>query len=157
MFKLKKMIVKIYKIILFSFLIMLSSSTSGQESLNNYLEIAVNNNPRLKATFNDYMAAMEKVPQVGTLPDPKFAFGYFIQPAETRVGPQKATFNIAQSFPWFGLLSAKEDVFTEMAKAKYEEFENTKSNIFFEVKTTYYNYYFIDYPCFGNGLRTREY
>jgi len=94
--------------------------------------------------FNDYMAAMERVPQVGALPDPNFAFGYFIQPVETRVGPQKATFNLAQSFPWFGLLSAREDVATEMAKAKYEDFENEKSNIFFEVKTAYYNYYFIE-------------
>tara|TARA_R110002096_G_scaffold187533_1_gene366970 strand:- start:1236 stop:2501 length:1266 start_codon:yes stop_codon:yes gene_type:complete len=125
-------------------MLLLTASGFSQENLNNYLEIAANNNPALKAKFNDYMAAMEKVPQVGTLPDPTVAFGYFIQPVETRVGPQRATFNLAQSFPWFGLLSAQEDVATEMAKAIYEDFENTKSNIFFEVKTAYYNYYFIE-------------
>tara|TARA_R110002167_G_scaffold18938_1_gene70302 strand:+ start:4703 stop:5944 length:1242 start_codon:yes stop_codon:yes gene_type:complete len=125
-------------------LILLAHFAQAQDELNGYLKIAATNNPGLKAMFSDYMAAMERVPQVGTLPDPNFAFGYFIQPAETRVGPQKATFNLAQSFPWFGLLNAKEDVATEMAKAKYEEFENTKSNIFFEVKTAYYNYYFIE-------------
>tara|TARA_R110000744_G_scaffold332627_1_gene438045 strand:- start:716 stop:1981 length:1266 start_codon:yes stop_codon:yes gene_type:complete len=127
-----------------SLVVLFTTSIFSQENLNNYLEIAANNNPALKAKFNDYMAAMEKVPQVGTLPDPTFAFGYFIQPVETRVGPQRATFNLAQSFPWFGLLSAQEDVATELAKAKYEDFENTKSNIFFEVKTAYYNYYFIE-------------
>jgi len=134
----------IYKILLFSALLMFSTNISGQESLKNYLETAATNNPGLKAKFSNYMAAMEKVPQVGTLPDPSFAFGYFIQPVETRVGPQNWRFNIAQSFPWFGLLSAKEDVATEMANAKYEVFENTKSNLFFEVKTAYYNYYFIE-------------
>ena len=132
------------KTYLFLGLMLLTASGFSQENLNNYLEIAANNNPALKAKFNDYMAAMEKVPQVGTLPDPTVAFGYFIQPVETRVGPQRATFNLAQSFPWFGLLSAQEDVATEMAKAIYEDFENTKSNIFFEVKTAYYNYYFIE-------------
>jgi outer membrane protein TolC len=121
-----------------------SLNSFSQEKLVEYLKIAADNNPKLKATFSDYMAAMEKVPQVGTLPDPNFAFGYFVQPAETRVGPQRATFNLAQSFPWFGLLSAKEDVATEMAKAKYEVFENTKSNLFFEVKSVYYNFYFIN-------------
>ena len=119
-------------------------SQATQENLKTYLEIAANNNPNLKAKFSVYMAAMEKVPQVGALPDPKFAFGYFIQPIETRVGPQNWKFNLAQSFPWFGLLSAKKDVATEMAKAKYEIFENSKSNLFFEVKTSFYNYYFIE-------------
>jgi outer membrane protein TolC len=132
------------KIFLSLLLVLFVHFVQAQDELNDYLKIAATNNPGLKAMFSDYMAAMERVPQVGTLPDPNFAFGYFIQPVETRVGPQKATFNLAQSFPWFGLLNAKEDVATENAKAKYEEFENTKSNIFFEVKTAYYNYYFIE-------------
>ncbi len=144
MFKFKEMIMKTYKIIFLGLILMLSTSLFSQENLSTYLETAAENNPGLKAKFSDYMAAMEKVPQVGTLPDPQFAFGYFIQPVETRVGPQKWKFNLAQSFPWFGLLNAKENVATEMANAKFEQFENAKSTIFFEVKTTYYNYYFIE-------------
>lgn len=116
----------------------------GQKELNQYLEIAAENNPGLQVKFNEYMAAMEKVPQVKSLPDPTVAFGYFIQPVETRVGPQEWRFNMAQSFPWFGLLGAKEDVATDLANAKFEEFENAKSNLFFEVKTAYYNYYYIE-------------
>ena len=144
MLKFKKMTTKIKKYLFLSLVLMLSISSFSQENLNNYIEIAAKNNPALKAKFNDYMAAMEKVPQVGTLPDPSIAFGYFIQPVETRVGPQQLKLKLAQSFPWFGLLSAQEDVATEMAKAIYEDFENTKSNIFFEVKTVYYNYYYIE-------------
>lgn len=136
--------VKMYKIIFFSWLLLLSVNTFSQSTLENYLKIAAENNPELKATFSEYMAAMEKVPQVGALPDPQVAFGYFIAPVETRVGPQKWKFNLAQSFPWFGLLEAKENVATEMANAKFEKFENTKSNLFFEVKTAYFNYYFIE-------------
>jgi outer membrane protein TolC len=136
---------KIIKHILyFSVLMVFASNALAQEQLKNYLDVAAKNNPGLKAKFSDYMAAMEKVPQVGTLPDPSFAFSYFVQPVETRVGPQNWKFNLSQSFPWFGLLSAKEDVATELANAKYEVFENAKSNLFFEVKSTYYNYYFID-------------
>ena len=126
-------------------MISLSGIAQGpSEDLDEYLRIAAENNPGLKAKFNDYMAAMEKVPQVGTLPDPQFAFGYFINPVETRVGPQRVTLGLKQAFPWFGLLSAKADVASEMAKANYEIFENVKSNLFFEVKTAYYNYYFTE-------------
>ena len=144
MLKFKKMTVNTYKILFLGLLLLLSTNTFSQDNLDNYLEIAAENNPALKATFSEYMVAMEKVPQVGTLPDPSVAFGYFIQPVETRVGPQKFRFNLAQSFPWFGLLDAKENVATELANAKFEVFENTKSNLFFEVKTAYYNYYFIE-------------
>ena len=138
---------KSYKYILM--LILLSWATTnfaqvGKETLDAYLITAAKNNPGVKATFNAYMAAMEKVPQVGTLPDPQFAMGYFIQPVETRIGAQRFRFNLSQSFPWFGLLKAKEDVATQLAKAKYETFENTKSNLYFEVKTAYYNYYFVE-------------
>ncbi|WP_445735931.1 TolC family protein [Mariniflexile sp.] len=132
------------KIVFSLFILLLVQFAQAQQELDGYLKVAASNNPGLKAMFNDYMAAMELVPQVGTLPDPTFAFGYFIQPVETRVGPQRANFNLMQSFPWFGLLSAREDVATEMAKSKYEDFENEKSNIFFEVKTAYYNFYFIE-------------
>jgi outer membrane protein TolC len=116
----------------------------SSETLDNYLKIAAENNPGLKADFNTYMAAMQKVPQIGTLPDPQFAFGYFIQPIETRNGPQRATFGLKQAFPWFGSLGAKRDAASNMANSKYEIFENSKSNLFFEVKTTYYNYYFTE-------------
>lgn len=135
------------KIIILSFFLISALTGMAQdtkESLNAYLKIAAENNPGLKSKFIDYMAAMEKVPQVGTLPDPQFAFGYFINPVETRLGPQKATLGLKQAFPWFGLLRSKENVATEMAKAKYEIFENSKSNLYFEVKTAYYNYYFTE-------------
>jgi|25_taG_2_1085351.scaffolds.fasta_scaffold01437_4 outer membrane protein TolC len=140
----KVMIMKIYKIFFLGMFLLLSSGLFSQENLGTYLEIAAQNNPGLKSEFNEYMAAMEKVPQVGTLPDPQFAFGYFIQPVETRLGPQEWKLGLSQSFPWFGLLDAREDVATGLANARFEQFQNTKSNIFYEVKTAYFNYYFIE-------------
>ncbi len=134
---------KIYKTLMLVGLLIVNIKGLAQDKLDNYLQLATENNPGLKASFKGYMAAMEKVPQVGTLPDPQFAFAYFAQPVETRVGPQNWKFSLAQSFPWFGLLTAKKDVATEMAKAKFEQFENKKSNLLFEVKATYYNYYFV--------------
>ncbi len=122
---------------------LISGVLSAQEELTSYLETAANNNPGLKARFSEYMASLELVPQVGTLPDPQLAFGYFIQPVETRNGPQRFRISLTQMFPWFGTLNAREDVAVSKAKAKYESFEDFKSNLFFEVKATYYDLYFI--------------
>lgn len=124
-------------------LVMLSSVSAFSQGIpEQYLITAADNNPELKAEFNEYMASLEIVPQVKSLPDPRFAFGYFIQPVETRVGPQQAKISIDQMFSWFGQLKANESVAVEKAKAKYEAFEESKSRLFFEVKSSYYDLYF---------------
>jgi outer membrane protein, heavy metal efflux system len=130
-----------YTFIILSFLVV---KVHAQTELDNYLKIGAENNPMLKAKFSEYNAALEKVPQVGTLPDPMVSFGYFISPVETRVGPQQAKFGINQMFPWFGTLNAKEDVAIQRAKSKYEAFEETKSKLFFDVKSAYFNIYFLE-------------
>ena len=108
------------------------------------MQTAAQNNPALKAKFNEYMASLEKVPQVGALPDPNIAFGYFIQPVETRVGPQQVKISASQMFPWFGTLSARENSAESLAKANYELFEEAKSKLFYDVKATYYNLFFTE-------------
>ena len=113
------------------------------ESLNQYLQIAAENNPRLKSLFNQYLAASEEVPQVGTLPDPQLSFAVFIQPIETRVGAQRASFSVSQLFPWFGTLTAQERVATERAKARLQQFEDAKLDLFKQVKVTYNDLYYL--------------
>ena len=113
-----------------------------QQDLDNYLVIAAENNPGLRVKFNDYMAALEVAPQVNALPDPQVAFAYFISPIETRVGPQQFRFSASQMFPWFGTLKAKENVANQAAKAKYEVFLESKSKLFNDVRSNYYNIYF---------------
>jgi cobalt-zinc-cadmium efflux system outer membrane protein len=134
----------------YSYLILLVAAllfpnrVQSQYELNQYLITAAQNNPGLKAKFSAYMAGMEKVPQVGGLPDLKFAFGYFIQPIETRVGPQRAKLSIAQTFPWFGLLGSREDVAIQQASVLYEAFEESKSRLYYEIKSAYFELYFIE-------------
>lgn len=120
----------------------LSGTVYAQDVLNQYLITAAENNPGLKAKFNEYHAALEVVPQVGALPDPTIAFGYFIQPVETKLGSQQAKISLSQMFPWFGTLNAMENSAQSIAKTKYKIFEEAKSRLFYDVKSTYYNLYF---------------
>jgi cobalt-zinc-cadmium efflux system outer membrane protein len=131
-----------YKFLLTVFVFLTGLIASGQNYLDRYLLEAAENNPGLKSAFNEYLATLEKVPQVGTLPDPQVTFGYYIQPVETRVGPQKARISASQMFPWFGTLGAKKDAASQMANSKYELLEEAKSRLFYDVKSTYYNLYF---------------
>lgn len=134
---------KNYKIRIGILFLLITSMVSAQQAdLDNYMKIAAENNPGLKARFNDYLASLERVPQVRSLPDPQVAFGYFIQPVETRNGPQQFSISVNQVFPWFGVQGAKGDVAAQAAKTKYEVFQESKASLFHEVRSTYYNLYF---------------
>jgi outer membrane protein TolC len=133
---------KIIKYIIAIILMLTASALTAQDDLNGYLKIAAENNPGLKARFSEYMAALEIAPQVKALPDPQVAFGYFILPVETRVGPQQFKISISQMFPWIGTLKAKENLAIQAAKARFEVFEEAKSKLFNEIKATYFNIYF---------------
>lgn len=132
------------KIILFFLGLVFSGAIAAQDMLRPYLETAARNNPGVKARFNEYMATLERVDQVGVLPDPQIAFGYFIKPVETRNGPQQFKISLNQMFPWFGTLGTREDVAASRAKAAYAAFEDDKAGLYFEVKSTYYDLYFIN-------------
>jgi len=53
-------------------------SQNSADSLYNYLEIAAKNNSDVLQKFAEYQAALQKVPQVGSLPDPEFSMGIFL-------------------------------------------------------------------------------
>lgn len=74
-------------------LVFLGTSVSQAQTLNDYFKIAAQNNPGLQSKYKEFEAALQKVDQVSTLPDPNISFGYFISPVETRVGPQRARFS----------------------------------------------------------------
>lgn len=137
------MIHLIKKNVLLIMLFVLVPTLKAQQNIENYLLIAAENNPEIKGLFMQYMADLEKVPQVGTLPDPTLAFGYFIQPIETRNGPQQAKISLSQMFPWFGTLSNKKKVVEMKAQSSYVLFEYAKSNLFYRVKTRYYESFYL--------------
>lgn len=117
---------------------------SFAQTLDDYLKIAAENNPGLKARFKEYEAALEKVNQVNSLPSPNLDFGYFISPIETRNGPQQAKIGLMQMFPWMGTLNAHEQVYVNMAKANFEGFEAQRKTLYYQVKEVWYELYEID-------------
>lgn len=109
----------------------------SQTPLDEYLEKAALQNPSLKAKFNMYLAALEKVEQQGSLPDPTVSFGYFISPVETRVGAQRFKAGFSQMFPWRGTLPKQKQLAASLAQVKFEEFQAAKNMLFLEIKNSY--------------------
>ncbi len=115
-----------------------ASSQKQPDSLLQYLVISAKNNPTVQQKFYEYQAALQKVPQVGALPDPELNVGVFIQPMELVDGRQNADIKLMQMFPWFGTLKSAKDEMSLMAKAKFESFRDAKLQVFYDVKRSWY-------------------
>jgi len=129
-------------------ILLLISSGAGaqvvQDPTKQYLKIAAENNPELKSIFNQYLATLERMPQVKALPDPTVMFNFFASPVETRLGAQNAGISLSQAFPWFGQLKSQENAVAHLAKAHYEAFENAKNKLFFNVRSEYFDLYVLE-------------
>ena len=108
------------------------------QSLQDYLTIVSENNPELQAIQYRYESALEKVNEVGSLPNTTIAVGYFAQEVETRVGAQKAKISATQMLPWFGTLSAKQESAHFNAAAQLNNLDFMKRKLFLDVKAAYF-------------------
>jgi outer membrane protein TolC len=119
-------------------LLLVSGLVTGQRSLHDYLKLAAENNPDIKSAFSQYQAALEKVPQVGSLPDPQASFGIFTRPMELMDGEQVGNVQVMQMLPWPGTLKTARNEASFMAMAKYDAFKTAKADLFYQVKQSWY-------------------
>ncbi|MFK7748496.1 MAG: TolC family protein [Kordia sp.] len=111
------------------------------QSLENFLAEAEKNSSEILAKQLQYESALEKVNEVGSLPNTQLGLGVFAQAVETRVGPQRARFSASQKLPWFGTLSAKKENAKLLATAKESEIDFLKQQLSLNVKLAYYELY----------------
>ena len=113
----------------------------SQDSLMHYLELATKNNPTVLQRYNEYQASLQKVPQVGSLPDPQLEMGIFLSPMEVMSGNQVADIKLMQMFPWFGVIRNAKDEMSLMAKMKFEAFRDAKLQIYYDVQRAWFDLY----------------
>ena len=112
-------------------------------TLSDYLACAALHNPGLEAAFNRWKAAVERVPQVRAMPDPRLTYRYYIQEVETRVGAQRQGLELSQVSPWFGKLALRGDAAAEAARAQRERFESERLRLYYRVRDAYHEYYYL--------------
>ncbi|MBL1216457.1 MAG: TolC family protein [Planctomycetes bacterium] len=112
--------------------------------LAHYQQYAALHNAGLKASFADLQAALEQLPQVAALPDPRLTYGLYLQEVETRVGPMQHQVSIAQTFPWFGKLHEKESAAARAARAAYYRLEQQRLSLRHQVAAAYFELYRLD-------------
>jgi outer membrane protein, heavy metal efflux system len=112
---------------------------TSQSSLSNFVEYALLNSPTVEAAFYDWSGSVENITVSRSLPDPKLTFQAYIQNALTSLMP-----GFMQDIPGPGKLKAAARVAAADSQAKYFAFESSVMQAAFDVKSAFYNLYFLD-------------
>ena len=118
-------------------LIILGVTTAQAQTLDEYFKTAAENNPGLQSKYKVFEAALQKVHQVNSLPDPTVSFSYFFP----KMMSQRASISLTQMFPWFGTISAQGNASALMAEAQYQSFLDAQNQLYYEVSAAYYPLY----------------
>ena len=105
---------------------------------------ALKNNPKIQAAYYNWEAAKEKIKQVSSLPDPMAGYTYFGENIETKVGPQEAKYGLSQKIPFPGKLGLKGKSQGKHAEMLKEKYEAAKREVIKSVKSVYYDIFWVD-------------
>ncbi len=107
-----------------------------------FLELVLLRNRGLKSAYEEWKGALQAAGAVGFLPEPKALVGVFLEPVETRVGPQRAFVRLGQAFPLTRRLSAQEEAAKRRAEAQAALFRQKSLNVLAEAKALVASYRF---------------
>ncbi len=114
-----------------------------EPTLEDYIRVGLTRNPDLRAEYERWRAALEKIPQVTSLPDPMFNYGHFIEEVQTRTGPQENRFGLSQTFPWFGKLSLRGEIASRRAESLWWKVQDTRLRLVRDIKNAYFEYAYL--------------
>ncbi len=112
---------------------------STNASLGDYLQFAMLNQPRAEAAYYEWLAAVERITQARSFPDPQLTFQMDIQNIVTSIMP-----GIMGTIPWPDKLRVGVQIASAESQAKYVAFQTTVLENAFAVKRAYYQLYFVE-------------
>ena len=125
------------RISLFMVAILAAGSLTAQ-TLEDYLQMAVENNPGIRARETEMQAALQKLPQAKSLPDPTVNASFFISPMMLPEGNQLGSISVMQMFPWPGTRAAMENEAARMAEVKQQDVQVAQNELALSVKNAWY-------------------
>lgn len=112
-------------------------------SLQAALDYGAENNPQLKAAFNQWKGAEQNITVQKGLPDPYLTYGYYFESVETRTGPQNQNFGLSQKFPAFGKRGLQKSIATAQTAAAEERYQREKLKLDSLITSAYAELYYL--------------
>ena len=127
--------------------ILLGVSPDSVLNLEDVINIALKENPQLRAMYSNADAAKTRIPQASSLPDPQLTLGIMSLPANSYAFNQEPmtqkTIGISQSFPFFGKLALRENIASSEHRIVDQEVQQTNLVLLKNVKDTFFRMAFL--------------
>jgi len=107
-------------------------------TLEPVLAYAFGHNPRLRAAFERWQAARQRLPQTQALADPSLSFEYFLRQMDSRYQA-----SISQMFPAFGVRRLRSDQTAAEAEAAMHAFDGVRFELYIRVVRAFHDYYYL--------------
>ena len=78
------------------------------------------------------------------MPDPMLGYTRWIEPVETRVGPQENIFTLSQRFPFPGKLSLKAEIADQQSELSRLQWQTARRNLIAGIKNNVLEYYRVE-------------
>ncbi len=108
------------------------------QTLRDCLARAFRANPGLRAAFERWQAAMERISQARSLDDPTLSFEVFLDQVDTRY-----QMSLTQMFPAPGMLRLRRDRTTAEARAALHALEAQRLSLYLRVATGFHEYHYL--------------
>ncbi len=119
------------------------ASSPDQSTLEAWLRYGLIHNAGLRSSYQAWRAALERIPQVIALPEPRFSYSQFVERVQTRTGAQEQNFSLSQAFPWFGKLEARGRVEARGAEKLWWDLEAAALAVDQEIRDAFFEYVYL--------------
>ena len=116
----------------------------GEEAgLDELVRYAMRHSPELETRYQQWRAAVARVPQARALPEPQLSLGFVLDEVDRSSDYMGERYGISQLFPWFGKLSLRSDIALEEAQVEARRFESAQLELAERVTRAWFEYAWI--------------
>ncbi len=133
---------KVQKSLLLGAVFLLCGQGTAFAALGHYVEEALLHNNGLAAARATAQSTTEGIRRAGVLPDPILGLQYYLEPVETRTGPQEAAISISQRLPWPTKLSLQKQEASQQSAIANSRLQQIELQVVRRVKEVYVEYAF---------------
>lgn len=120
-------------------LAMAPSSLFAQENtLDQYIETALDQNPSLKAQKLAFLALEKDIDLAGEFSDPELSMSFYTKPMDIVGGRSVGDLTLMQSLPWFGTKKSAKSQAKYTSLANYQDYLLARQDLILLVKTQWY-------------------
>lgn len=121
-----------------------ATAPAEPQTLRDYIVLALEQNPDIKAAEETARARAARVPQVTALPDPMLRTRTFPEPVRTAEGDNYFTLGVEQRFPVPEKLDRAGRIALQEARMAIEALQRRRLDVIADVKRAYFRIYIID-------------